>query len=336
MLSEEPRQAPVVAQEFCKKSLAVWVPSSYKTPSIWGESVSRLISLFFVLSLLSCTNNKPALNADVATRQGIMGGKLVAANSALAQGIVAIYDIKDRSVCTGSLIGEGLILTAAHCVQTKPANLRIVFGLDLDETVNAREPDIQAEYVRKVVALLPHEDYDQEANYNKKTDWSDIALIKFSGSIPDGYKPVEFLKDDSVLKRGTMVKVAGFGVTKVEYSPVDAKDVPNLDEAMEYGEVMCDDKNKNCLKIEMSGDGVLHETEAPVASVHETEVILDESKGHGTCAGDSGGPAFVESNGKFYLFGVTSRGSVMCDRVGIYTNAIQFKKWIVDGINKLK
>jgi secreted trypsin-like serine protease len=83
----------------------------------------------------------------------------------------------------------------------------------------------------------------------------------------------------------------------------------------------------NCFEIETDGDGILRQTTAPISSLYETEIRLDERKA-GTCSGDSGGPAFIKQNGEYYLFGVTSRGSVLCNDVGVYTNALHFRPWI--------
>jgi secreted trypsin-like serine protease len=67
----------------------------------------------------------------------------------------------------------------------------------------------------------------------------------------------------------------------------------------------------------------------------KTELMLDERKA-GTCSGDSGGPAYIEKDGQFYLFGITSRGTYFCDDSGVYTNALSYTKWIQDTMGSLK
>ncbi|ASD62905.1 serine protease [Bdellovibrio bacteriovorus] len=305
--------------------------------ALLGEAhLNRILLALVAIVLASCgLSNRPQVNTKDSA--GIMGGTLVAENAKIASGIVGIMDLQSNSICTGSIIAENYILTAAHCViGLKPSKLRLIFGLDVDELMGAREQDIVQMYTRSVSDYKIHSSYNEVDQEEKETDWGDIALIKFHGALPPGYKPVQMLKDDTILRRGLTVTLAGYGVSQVDTEPVDARKVKNLDEALEYGEIICDEDLKNCLKVDMSGDGVLRQTKAPISSVQETEVRLDESKGSGTCAGDSGGPAYVDIKGELFLFGVTSRGSALCDSVGVYTNAVYYADWIKSTMPKMR
>lgn len=297
--------------------------------------MSRLFLFLSVVALLSCEKHV-SKEVEVKKSSGIMGGTLVAENSLIASGIVGIYDAEEQSICTGSLIAENYVVTAGHCGTSKASKLKVVFGTDIFSVMGTHEPDILQEYVRRVTDVRVHPDYFKVDQENEPNDWGDIALIKFAGPLPAGYKPVPLLQDGSILTRGFVVTLAGYGVSQVDLEPVDAKKVPNLEEALESGDVVCDDNNKNCMKVEMSGDGELRETKAPISFLTRTEVRLDESKGHGTCAGDSGGPAYVEKDGKYYLFGVTSRGSALCSNTGVYTNVIYYQKWIKETMPTLR
>lgn len=298
----------------------------------------KLLLSISLLVVASCTFNtpRPKNELTLANQTAIMGGTVVKKATRIASGIVSVYDVKDHAICTGSIISEKFILTAAHCALTKKQNVKIVFGLDADETMSIREPDVRQVYVRNVSGIAVHPNYDQSQQQTEETDWSDIAIMKFEGGLPPGFQPVKMLEDKSLLKAGVEVRLAGYGVSDIEFSPVDPKKVRHFEEALEFGEIICDNGQKNCMSVDMSGDGILRETTAPISIVYDSEVQLDESKGRGTCSGDSGGPAYLEKEGELYLFGITSRGSAVCDAVGVYTNAVVFKDWIAQTISKMK
>lgn len=282
-----------------------------------------------LLSLFSCSP-KSSSKPNVAISASIMNGKVVKEKDSIASSVVGVYNKKFNSICSASLIAHNVVLTAAHCVPDRASDVKIVFSVDIDQTINAREQDILQDFV------LPATDFKVGPSWNPKNetvevDTGDIALIKFKGNIPSGYKPATFLTDINELKIGNTVTLVGFGVNSVDMEEINPKKYRKLDEAIENGDVICSGNNSNnygtCFKIDRSGDGILRMTSAPISFIHETEVRLNE-KTSGTCNGDSGGPAFIEKNGTYYLFGVTSRGSELCNEVGVYTNALYYKTWI--------
>ena len=293
----------------------------------------KKIFLFCLITLVSC-NPKSSTNQEKILDATIMNGKLVKIEDSIASSVVGIYDSKVNGICTGSLIAPNIVMTAAHCVPSRAQDVKIIFSTNINKTLNIKEQDGLHEL------FLPAVDFRVGPTWDPKNDiinvdTGDIALIKFKGNIPKGYKPATFLKDGSDLKIGQMVTLAGFGVDSVDMEEIDPKKYRKLDEAIEFGEVICSGKNKGnygtCYKIEKNGDGPLRTASAPISFVHETEIRLNE-KNAGTCNGDSGGPAYIQKDGQYFLFGVTSRGSDFCNEVGIYTNAIYYKTWIEDSI----
>jgi hypothetical protein len=198
----------------------------------------------------------------------------------------------------------------------------------MDEMLSAREPDIKEMYVHNVSAVKVHPQWDMEKNEEKASDWHDLAVLKFRGEAPEGFTPAEFLKDLDMLKPGVNAYVAGYGVNSVESRSVSANE-----KLLPGEESFCDDKG--CVYVKFSGDGLLRWTQAPISVVENTELRLDEQKA-GTCGGDSGGPAFVMKDGKFQLFGVTSRGSLFCNSVGVYTIALKLADFLKPAIESLQ
>jgi V8-like Glu-specific endopeptidase len=299
----------------------------------------RLVILLSLISLTSCAPKNSNTHNQIIN-SSIISGKEVNSSDPISASVVGVFNKKLNSICTGSIIAANIIMTAAHCVPDRASDVKIIFSTNIDETMNAREPDILQEFV------LPATDFKVGPTWNAKNetievDTGDIALIKFKGNIPTGYKPATLLTDTSELKIGNMVTVAGFGVDFVEMEEINPKTYRKLDQALEDGDVVCNGNGQGksgygtCYKIDRSGDGLLRTTSAPISFVHETEIRLNEKKS-GTCNGDSGGPAYILKNGEYYLFGVTSRGSELCNEVGVYTNALYYKAWIEETIKILK
>lgn len=141
-------------------------------------------------------------------------------------------------------------------------------------------------------------------------DAGDIALVKFEGKLPKGYGPAHLLPESASLSQGDEVILAGYGIT-------------------------------NALK--KTGAGTLRRATVKVDNPEfgKTEILLDQHQGSGACHGDSGGPAFVQRNGKDYLLGVTSRGYPVtapddCRHKVIYTKVTAYRAWLTQAARELQ
>jgi len=180
------------------------------------------------------------------------------------------------------------LVLTAGHCETAGTAMYVAFGLEVSEN-NLKKVD------RRLVTnyrLIPGR---QEAA-NDQTDTKDLMIVEFEGGLPAGYEPAEFLQDSSLLKNEAMVVIVGYGVT-------DGK--------------------------KQTGDGILRKVQVPIAEADysKTEAKTNESK-RGSCQIDSGGPGFLNANGKFYLWGVVSRGDENCEEYGVYTKVAPYKDWV--------
>jgi secreted trypsin-like serine protease len=149
-----------------------------------------------------------------------------------------------------------------------------------------------------------------QAKAGKGMDQGDIALVKFSGGLPKGYAKVPQVRSDKDIQASPDVVLAGYGIS-------DA--------------------------YRKTGAGRLRKTEVHVAKLRDgkSEMILDQSHGHGACHGDSGGPAFIQKNGKLQLAGLTNRSYPTrvkddCAHQVIYTKVPEYRSWIESNERKFE
>ncbi|MEZ0391818.1 MAG: trypsin-like serine protease [Pseudobdellovibrionaceae bacterium] len=285
-----------------------------------------LLSLIMMsMALVSCLKRHQS-QLSAASGPAVIGGQKVSEQDALSASVVAVWDEANDFICTGTLIRENIVLTAAHCVLGSAGNLKILFSLDVSSPVSE---------IRKAIGSRVHEGYRTHQQNN--LDQDDIALIKFEGALPAGYKPAVLLQDEKQVDRGTEVIMAGFGAVAAQTNEVDVSSMSEkkIKNEIQDGRLVCDNGLEFCYELVLSGDGVLRSAHAKIQGFTLKEFRLDESKGQGTCNGDSGGPVFLHKDQTDYLFGVTSRGSLSCDQEGIYTNTIEYLDWIDQAIPTL-
>jgi secreted trypsin-like serine protease len=233
----------------------------------------------FVAACTASTTGEPGeLSSDV------VGGTVVAAGDAIAQRTVFFTPAssKGRAGCTATILDSAHALTAQHCVRAAEGvtDFVLLFARKWSDSAPTRPVTAMKGY-----AADPFDDHD------------DIAVLTFSGGLPSGFVPVTLPKD-LVLKVGTAIIQAGFGVTTLE--PKDGGD---------------------------DGRGVLRSVATTLHAI-DTKVheISFQSPGHTICSGDSGGPDFVNVKGALVQVGVHSTGN--CEGAADSADVRAYDPWI--------
>ncbi|MGZ3693421.1 MAG: S1 family peptidase, partial [Bdellovibrionota bacterium] len=221
----------------------------------------------------------------------------------VAKSTVGIFspspDHHSGSLCTGTIIRNNIAVTAAHCIPAGDTKPIVVFNPDM----HAPNPNV---HPAQEVMVNPK----WGSHAGKGMDQGDIALVKFGGGLPKGYKKVSSVGTDSEIKSGANVILAGYGIDNARTK---------------------------------TGAGRLRKTAVQITNSRtgKSEMILDQSHGHGACHGDSGGPAYVTRNGKMILAGVTnrsypSRAPDDCGHKVVYTKVPAYRSWIQKSEKRLE
>lgn len=253
-----------------------------------GRAALMILSLVF---FTACGKTGEELNDQISCELsgdnfGIINGKILGSGNELSSSTVLILmedlDTKDSaSSCTGTIISENTILTAAHCVPERAGRGAISF------TNNVSCATQSVKVSRPVTSHSVHPKYKYgQAVYGATND---IALIRFSGGLPAGYKKRDLPSYDYRLKKEARLVLAGYG--QANYN---------------------DETSSGVLRYKYSSAKQI------VTSVHYTledlqinlpNTILIKQYEGGVCSGDSGGPLYVqEPYGKLTLLGITSAG----------------------------
>jgi secreted trypsin-like serine protease len=208
--------------------------------------------------------------------------------------------------CSGTLIDDDIVLTAAHCLEdygggtVDPSSIVVYFGDDPSVDLLGHHYDVDEVQI--------HADYDSI----RITD--DIGIIRLAedAATAEGVAPVPNLPASEAIDTddiGTIMNLAGFGYT----------------ESWDYG-------TKLQVDVELAGMGCAVFGCAG-ADDEDTQISYDQSGGEGICSGDSGGPVFFERDGTVYVAGAHSYTDYWCEMYGVSTKVDAYEDWIADFID---
>lgn len=289
------------------------------------KSLITTALLTSVIALSACSkmhNNAETISGENAETNNIVGGTSVAASEDIAKTTVQIFTVQTKrdatgalritgvAGCTGSLLANDIVLTAAHCTTDNPNYILLYFSTQAPDMKQLMASVNTNPLIRRVVGGKVGTNWPRLTE-TQQSDWGDIALLKFKGGIPQGYQPAQLLPSDAELKAQQAVTLAGFGLTD---------GVRNI-------------QSDRLLKVDIT---ILN------PSYSRSEMVVDSGNGKGPCHGDSGGPAYVNVNGQRFLAGITSRAESQTDPKGqcigdtIYTRTQPYSAWIKSSMQTLQ
>jgi secreted trypsin-like serine protease len=128
----------------------------------------------------------------------IEGGQLVAPDDPIARSTVVLW-MDGYPGCTGSIIAQDLVVTAAHCLSGNIRSLELSFSFDLK--------DLKASDKVRASGYRIHPIYMKGQSVG-----GDIALVRFEGEIPLRFAPAKVIPSQvDKIKSGATVVVAGYG-----------------------------------------------------------------------------------------------------------------------------
>jgi secreted trypsin-like serine protease len=273
-----------------------------------GKGIGGLrerLRIFSVWAVLLTTVIFPhAVHADSGARGSIVGGETVAGGALPFLAFIIGGEGEEAGSCTGSLVSETLVLTAAHCLLNEegtayraPESFGVYVGI-----TNLSEADGHRSTVSRLVV---------DPSYRSSMGfplWHDAGLIELSSPVPQ--PPVAFATSES-WRAGTNAMQVGWGDTYWEQ--------PDLtNELLEASTVV---QGKRFCQQRFG------------TSFHPLSELctLDyPSYASTTCQGDSGGPLLIVRNHEWIDIGITSFGATGCPTTKpiVYTRVDAVAPWI--------
>jgi len=205
------------------------------------------------------------------------------------------------NLCTGIVLKQDLVLTAAHCIE--PGLSYQLYELDAE-----RKP-----VFHELAKTAIHPQFSK-AVFDANRATPDLALLKAAAPLPSRFLPAELSTQRPRVVTGERFAAVGYGVTVLRDNRTAA--------VLRRADLIATGQPGN-LQLRLFDPATKGET-----------------AGLGACTGDSGGPAYEERDGRRLVYGVISwtTGPKLAEGCGGLTGVTPLElylKWIADTARKL-